>query len=110
MRPATLDVGDRVRAVAAALATAAVAVEVYCDWPYTPDASAKSAAVLEKIMIPRVVVILHRRVELEDGHNLPVLCVHFLAYIYTHSPGRGAFTCYNFCVRPFSIGVAVQLI
>ena len=52
--------------MAAALATAAVPVEVYCDWAYTPDASVKSTAVLEKIMVHRMVVIVHNRMELED--------------------------------------------
>lgn len=78
--------GDRVSAVAAALATAAVAVEVYCDWAYTPDASAKSAAVLEKIMIPGVVVIVHRRMELEDTTCL--VSGYIPPPIYTHIDGE----------------------
>jgi hypothetical protein len=35
--PATLLVGDEVRAVAAAFATAEVAVLVYCVWAHAPD-------------------------------------------------------------------------
>ena len=71
--------------IVVALAIAAIIVEVYYNWTYTPDASVKSTAVFKKIIVPRVVVIVHNKMELEDATCL--VSSYISLPIYTHPDG-----------------------